>query len=390
MYKWPLMQNTITWGDKLAMIKFIAFTDKFTNGEKVREFERKWSEWLGCKHSLFVSSGSAANLLLVDAIKEKYKLKNGDKILLPACTWVTTVSPFLQCGLTPIFCDINLTDFSFDLDHMKKIAKEHPDIKLISVTHLLGFRAELDFFQSIFPKAIIIEDLCESHGITDPYTGSRQGSSSLGSTFSFYFGHHMTTIEGGMISTYDQELLDLMTIKRSHGMARLLPLEKYKQAQKDWPDVNPKFLFMTSAWNFRNTEINAVLGLNQLPRLDSAIRIRQSNYASFRKIISQYPDKFYLPTDATTNSNFALPFITKDPANKVKLLDAFEKAGIESRPIVSGNLLRQPFLKNYKLEDGSKQNIEILHNNGVYVGNNHFVGDVELEMLADVIKNLMG
>jgi len=203
-YKWPLMKDTITLSERFKVAKFALTTDKFTRGEQCEKFEQEWNDWLGSKHSLFVSSGSTANFLLVAAVMEKYGLKPGDKVLLPSCTWMTNVAPIIQLGLEPVFCDINMDDFSFDKESLIYISKNY-DIKLIFVTHLLGFYANSYSLKSIFPTAIIIDDVCESHGVTDT-EGNKVGSSSLGATFSFYFGHHMTTIEGGMVSTNDSEL----------------------------------------------------------------------------------------------------------------------------------------------------------------------------------------
>ena len=143
-YKWPLMKNTLSFMDRLKLSKFILTSDKFTQGSKVQEFERKWSEWLGCKYSVYVTSGSTANFLLISAVIEKFNLKPGDKVLLPSCTWVTNINPIFQLGLTPIFCDVSLEDYSFDIDNMKFIAEKHPDIKLIFVSHLLGIPAKVE------------------------------------------------------------------------------------------------------------------------------------------------------------------------------------------------------------------------------------------------------
>ncbi len=386
-FKWPLMKNTITWQDKFRLIKFILTSDRFTNGEQVKKFEQEWSQWLGSKHSLFVSSGSTANTLLVSAVKELYGLKNNSKVLVPACTWATNVGPIIQCGLKPIFCDINLTNFSFDIDHMQKIAKTHKDIKLIFVTHLLGFSADVETYKEIFPNAIIIEDICESHGCRTP-DGAKRGSDTLGATFSFYFGHHMTTIEGGMVSTNNTDLFDLMKIKRSHGLARELPSEKFKEAIKNWPNVDQRFMFMTDGYNFRNTELGAVLGLSQLKQLSNSIEIRNNNYDMFHNLIKNYEDMFYVPENSITSSNYAFPIIAKSKNIADKLKAHLESASIESRPIVSGNLLLQPFLQNYSLEPNSNENIQIVHNNGVYVGNNHLIGHDEISMLSDVFEKI--
>ena len=161
---WPLMENTITFKDRLKMAKFVMTTGRFTNGPEVRKFEKQWSEWLGVNHSLYVSSGSTANSLIIESVKEYYGLENGDKVLVPATTWMTNVAPVIQAGLQPIFCDINLRNFSFDVDELQYVADQHPDIKAVFVTHLIGLSAPLETIRSIFPDALILEDVCESHG----------------------------------------------------------------------------------------------------------------------------------------------------------------------------------------------------------------------------------
>ena len=384
--KWPLMGETITFSDRLKLAHFVLTTKKFTSGEKLKSFENEWSRWLGAKHSLYVSSGSTANFLLVAAIKELYGLKEGDKVLLPACTWVTNVGPILQLGLQPIFCDINLQNFSFDLDDAKTISKKHNDIKLIFVTHLLGFSADNEKLKEIFPNALIIDDTCESHGCTDS-AGNKRGSDSLGATFSFYFGHHMSTVEGGMISTNNTELYDLMKMKRSHGLAReSINFGKYADEN---PDIDRQFLFITDGYNFRNHEVGAVLGLSQLARLDSMIVQRKKNYKRFVEILSNYPNLFYQLPYTDSNSSFCLPFICKTEAIMKNMKEVFKENGIEYRPVVSGNLMKQPFLKNYTLDLNKEKNtVDIVHTQGVYIGNSHFVNDRDMEFLENIIRNI--
>ncbi|NDB83961.1 MAG: DegT/DnrJ/EryC1/StrS aminotransferase family protein, partial [Alphaproteobacteria bacterium] len=274
---WPLMKDTITLKDRIKMAAFILTSSRLTNGPKVREFERVWSEWLGVKHSLYVSSGSTANSLLVSAVKELYKLKNNDKVLVPATTWMTNVAPIFQSGLKPIFCDINLKNFSFDEEQLKYIVTQHPDIKAVFITHLIGLSSNVEKVREIFPNALILEDVCESHGVEDS-NGKKRGVDCVGSTFSFYFGHHITTIEGGVVCTNNTELYELMRMKRSHGMAREASKEVFETYKKQNPNIDPAFLFMTDGYNFRNHEVCAVLGLSQIKKLDKNINIRRENF----------------------------------------------------------------------------------------------------------------
>lgn len=379
--RWPLMRNSITFMDKLRLAKFVLTSDKYTNGIKVKEFEQAWSKWLGVDHSLFVSSGSTANLLLVAAVKELYKIPNGSKVLVPANTWVTNVSPVIQLGLEPVFVDISLEHFSFD----ESVLVPDPEIRIVFVTHLLGLNAPIEKFKKIYPSAIFIEDICESHGVTDD-NGLRRGStSSTGSTFSFYYGHHMTTIEGGMISTNNKELYELLRLKRSHGMAREMSPDNFAKAVTDWPSIDKRFLFLTDGFNFRNTELGAVLGLAQLPRLDETIRRRKLNYAVFLEELRKLEHLFYIPSADQTNSSFCLPFICRSESMLRALKECFDTLHIEHRPIVAGNLLQQPFLQKWS-GTARVPNAEIVNSQGVYIGNNQFVTPDMIRELFKVVR----
>lgn len=384
---WPLMDDIITWADKLRMVKFILTTKRFTNGPKVRKFEQEWNNWLGSKYSLFVNSGSSANLLLLNAIKEKYGLKNGDKVLVPACTWSTNIAPIIHNGFEPVFADIDLHSFSFDVEKLKKVKELHPDIKIIFVTHLLGLEAEIDEYQEIFPDSLILEDICEAQGVTNS-DGVKHGSNSLGATFSLYFSHHMTSIEGGIINTNDEELYELMRLKRSAGMAREASDEKFEQYKKENPDISPSFLFPTAGFNLRNHEICAVLGSSQLRRIDYIINSRKNNYQRFLVLLKKYSDKFYIPKEDKTSSNLCLPFVCKDKDTYSKLISKFEEYGIEYRPIVAGNLLKQPFLKDYSIVGEGPFNVDIVHEQGTYIGNSHLVKNKNFKILEMILASI--
>jgi CDP-6-deoxy-D-xylo-4-hexulose-3-dehydrase len=384
--KWPLMKDNLTLSDRVKMASFCLFSDRFTNGPKVRQFESEWSEWLGSKHSLYVSSGSTANYLLLSSVKELYGLKDGDKVLVPADTWVTNVGPVIQLGFTPIFCDINLQNFSFCEDDLEYIAKKHPDIKLIFITHLIGYPANRDKYFELFPNAIILDDVCESHGCKNP-DGTKVGSDSLGSTFSFYFGHHISTIEGGMISTNNYDLYDLMRIKRSHGLAR--ESEKFQTYIDRYPEISKQFMFVTDGYNFRNTELSAVLGISQLKRLDKYIEKRNKNYFKFTNLIKKYSSKFAIPEYSGFVSNFCFPLLCKDHNTAQFLRSKFDENGIEHRPIIGGNLLKQPFLNGYNIDTQKENlNVDFVHYNGIYLGNNHFIGNKEIQLLNSILEKL--
>ncbi len=385
---WPLMKDTISFKEKLQLAYFVMTASRFTNGPKVVEFEKKWSDWLGCKHSLFVSSGSTANFLLIAALKELYNLNNGDKVIVPACTWVTSITPIIQLGLVPIFCDISLDNYCLDLDDLHLIKSKHPDIKMIFTTHLLGFHSNVEKIKEIFPDALIAEDCCESHGVLTE-DSQKTSSSSLGMTFSFYYGHHMTTVEGGMVCTNNSELFELMRMKRSHGFIREAYPENAEKYKKLYPDIMPSFLFATDGYNFRNTELAAVLGISQLKKLDSIIDKRNINFRKYHKLISSRPDLFYIPENYPGISSFSLPFVCKSYEVFNFLKESFDNCKIEYRPVVGGNLLKQPFLKDYGFDyEKDIFNVDVLQQFGLYIGNNQYIGDRELNTLEKILSGI--
>jgi len=381
--KWPLINNTIEDNQKSIMADFIMNSDRFTQGEKVKEFEKKWSKWQGAKHSVFVNSGSSANLILLDAIKELYFPERTPNILVPACTWSTTLSPLITLGYNPVFCDVSLSDYGFDVTGRSsqpghRVVSE--DIDIIFFTHLLGLPSNVSLMKSLFPNAMVLEDCCEAHGAL--VNGNKVGNHGQGSTFSFYYGHHMTTIEGGMVSTNNDILYDKLLAKRSHGLAR--ETEQLKSVSKNYSDIDPRFLFLTTGYNVRSTELNAVLGIHQLDDLDESISKRRSNFITFRTILQDIGDMFLFPK-TIGNSSFALPFMCKD-VDKNKLESYLQSQGIETRPFLAGNMLRQPFLHYLDNDPKDYPNAEFLHNNCFYIGNNQHIGLKELNWLNGVLR----
>ena len=367
-------------------MRFLRKAERFTQSTKVREFEQAWSKWQGCKFSLYVNSGSSANLLLMNTAKELYGWSDGDEVIVPAVTWVTNISPVIQCGLKPVFVDINLDDFSFDYDALAMRITDRT--RAIFVTHLIGFPADMARIRAIIGRRPIqlLEDCCESYGAT--VGGKKVGNFSAGSSFSFYWGHHMTTVEGGMVCTNDEDVYKLARIKRSHGLARELPAEDHDQLRKLHPDIDFNFLFLTDGFNFRNSEIYAVLGLSQVKHLDKYNSIRNRNHRKFVTLIKAHQDRLRVP-DHKGLCSFCLPFICHSSHDKTALQGLLSEAGIETRPIISGNLMRQPFLQKYR---GAARfpNADLVHTNGFYIGNNQFVDDMRLKKLQRLLKAFFG
>jgi CDP-6-deoxy-D-xylo-4-hexulose-3-dehydrase len=378
---WKLQENVISESDLDLLVSFIRQTTRFTQFTKVKEFEQAYAAWQGCKYSVFVNSGSSANLILVSTLKQLRGWQDGDEVIVPAVTWPTTVTPVMQCGLKPVFVDANLTDLALDYDRVERSITNRT--RGVFVAHLLGFPANVQRLKEAVKgrDIAVVEDCCESQGAT--LNGVKVGNLSLAGTFSFYWGHHMTTVEGGMLCTDDEELFKMFLLKRSHGLARELPPDYHSQLRAKHADIDFNFLFLTDGFNFRNTEFSAVLGLSQLKHLDEFIRIRNRNYARFLEVCKQYSDEL-LTLEVDGLSSFVLPFIFRRRERKQGFQELIAKAGIESRPLISGNLLRQPFLAQY-YNPAEFPNSDLLHANAFYIGNNQFVGAERLQVLSELL-----
>jgi CDP-6-deoxy-D-xylo-4-hexulose-3-dehydrase len=380
---WKLQENVINNADLDLLVSFIKETKRFTQFTKVAEFEAAFAKWQGCRHCVFVNSGSSANLLLVNSAKEYFGWNDGDEVIVPAVTWPTTVTPVLQCGLTPVFVDANLSDLSLDYD--KVSSKITSKTRAIFVAHLLGFPANIARLKEIISDRdiVILEDCCESQG--SKLNGTKVGNLGIAGTFSFYWGHHMTTVEGGMLCTNDEELYKLFLLKRSHGLARELPPEYHDKLKASYKDIDFNFLFLTDGFNVRNTEFNAVLGIAQLAHINSFISQRNKNYQAFIKMCKEYRDELIL-LEVPDMSSFVLPFLFRSKERKEAFQEIILKAGIESRPLISGNLLRQPFLSKY-YNTTDYPNADFIHTNAFYIGNNQFVDEHRLDVLFSLMSD---
>lgn len=383
---WKLQEDILEPSDIEELVDFIRTTTRFTQFVKVREFEEAWSRWQGCRYSVFFNSGSSANLVMLNLLKQERGWSDGDEVIVPAITWVTNITPVMHCGLTPVFADVNLDDFSFDYDALERAIG--PRTRAIFVTHLLGFPAHMARISAIAARRdlAVLEDSCESHGAV--VGGRKVGNHGLLSSFSFYWGHHMTTVEGGMLCTDREELYHLALLKRSHGLARELPQAQHAAHAAAHPDIDFSFLFLTDGFNLRNTELHAVLGLAQLRKLDAYISRRNENHRAFLEILSGYPEQFLLP-DHTGISSFCLPMILRDGAAKARLQEHLRAHRIEFRPFIGGNLLRQPAFARFG-EARRFPNAEFLNANAFYIGNNQFVGPERLARLRPLLKEAFG
>ena len=385
-FKWQLINDSITDGDKKALTDFINTPNqRFTNGRKVKEFETAWSEYVGCDFSVFVNSGASANYIMASIMKEE---KGVGEVIVSPLGWVSDVSPLVNLGFTPVFVDVSMENMSITLDNIKAAVTDKT--VGVSLVHVLGFAAVTDEMKKFCNDndLFFIEDCCESHGAT--YKGTKVGNFGDVSNFSFYFGHHITTIEGGMVCTNDERLYDYAKLFRSHGMTREASVQLQEQYERSRPDLNPLFTFAVPGYNMRNQELNAVLGLEQLKRLNYNCDKRRDNFKSW--VDSLNSDKFFVDFHQNGNSNFALPLVLKE-----KDLELFEKCcilleeqNVEYRVGTAGggNQARQPYLDKYNFIAHDLSNVDHIHDFGLYIGNHPELVDEDIVNLCKELNNL--
>ena len=386
---WPLMQNNITRGDLDAVITYLQQDDPIlTHSKQVQAFEREWSEWLGVKYSVLVNSGSSANLLTMTALRETHGL---GEIIVPPLTWVSDIASVLQCGFSPIFVDIDRRTLGMDTDQvLRKITR---DTKAVFITHVLGYNALTQrLLDELARRQIpLIEDACEAHGAT--FQGRKLGTFGQLSNFSFYYAHHLSTIEGGMVCTNDPKLYEIVRMLRSHGLVRESTSEALRlQYAEAHADLNPDFIFAYPAYNMRSTEINGILGRSQLQRLDATNAIRRQNLDLFLDNLD--PAKYQTNFERAGSCNYALTLVLKEP--NPALADAamatLRQHGVEFRRGLSGggNQLRQPYLRSIVGDDEAQKypNVEHVHFFGFYIGNYATLSHDNILFLCQLLNKL--
>ena len=367
---WPLMKNNLAKEDFAKVVELLHQEDPIlTQSSQVKEFEKEWSAWLGVKHSVFVNSGSSANLLTMCALKERY---GSGEIIVPPLTWVSDIASVIQSGFKPVFVDIDRR--TLGMDNGQILEKISPSTRAVFMTHVLGFNAlKKPVLAELEARGIpLIEDVCESHGAT--CDGQKLGTFGLMSNFSFYYAHHMSTIEGGMICTNDSDLYEVLRMLRSHGMVRESSSAVLKETfYRKYPDLNPDFIFAFPAYNVRSTEINAVIGRSQLKRLDVNNKIRSENLNLFLKHLD--PEKYQTDFDTAGSCNYAFTLVLNRPDSVLceNVMQMMRRYNVEFRRGTSGggNQLRQPYLKKIIGEGEFERypNVEHVHFYGFYIGN---------------------
>ena len=385
---WPLMVNNIPREDLDALIEFLQQEDPIlTQSKNVTAFEQEWSEWAGVKHSVFVNSGSSANQITMAALRERF---GPGEVIVPTLTWVSDIASVLQAGFDPVFVDINPR--TLGMDTRQVIAELNRGTRAVFITHILGYNALDDVLLAECQKRNIpiIEDVCESHGAT--FQGKKLGSHGFASNFSFYYAHHMSTIEGGMVCTNDAAFYEMLRMFRSHGMVRESKDDGLKARYKsEWPDLNPDFIFAFPAYNVRSTEINAVLGRAQLKRLDANNVKRTRNLNCFLDGLD--PKKFYTDFERAGSSNYAFTLVLREADQA--LWDRIEKTlrerKIEFRRGTSGggNQLRQPFLRRLFGDEFEKYpQVNHVHFFGAYIGNYPDLGTDRIRALCELLNSI--
>lgn len=389
------MENNITRGNIKELITFLDQEEPpiLTNASpKIKEFEDAWTEWLGCKYSLFVNSGASANELTMLGLKYHF----GDaEVIVPPLTWCSDFYSVIRSGLTPVVCDINLKNLSFDLERLKKAIT--PKTKAIFVTHVLGLNAlSLGLLKICEDNGLLlIEDVAEAHGTT--FMGKKVGAFGFASNFSFFFAHHMSTIEGGMICTNNERFYQWLRCFRSHGMLRESTCPDFKkEMSSQYPDLNQDFIFLAPAFNMRSTAINAVLGLSQLKDLDANNVARREKFEYFIRHLDK--SKYFTDFEMKGQCAYSFNLILKTPNNEnwAKVENALRSNLIEFRRGLSGggSQLKQPYFKEYLKEKGLTLDesqfpvMEHVHFNSCYLGLYPTLEKSKIDNLLRILNSL--
>ncbi len=372
---------------KDKLLSFIKDAEMLSFGPECQKFETNFASWQGRKYCVFVNSGSSANLAIIQALLNLGRINKGDKVGVSTLTWSTNVMPLIELGLQVVPIDVEIDTLNVSSAQLKKTLQKH-EIKMLFLTNLLGFCDDIDVIRKLCDEQniILIEDNCESLGTV--YKGEKLGNFGLASTFSFYVGHHMSTIEGGAICTDDEEIANMLGLVRAHGWDRNLA-EKAQQQIRTKHNVNSSFYsrytFYDLGYNLRPTEINGFIGNTQIPYLGEITQTRRDTFLEIAKEIYQHTDQFYpIRYDHIDFiSNFAFPIVCRTQKIRDELVERCS-GKIELRPVVGGDMTQQPFFSKYESGPFLKDsNAKLIHEQGLYFGNNpELTNDEKQEIIA--------
>jgi CDP-6-deoxy-D-xylo-4-hexulose-3-dehydrase len=377
-----LVKNTIENFEIDELITWLSSYPQLTQGPKVKEFESKWSNFLGSKFSTFVNSGSSALLLAYYAI---YLTTGRKNIIIPALSWATDLAPVIQFGLTPILCDCNLDDLSLGLNHLELLLKSNPDC-VVCLVSVLGLVPQMDKIMELKAKYnfILLEDVCESFG--SEFNNKKLGTFGDVSVFSLFYGHHLSTIEGGMICTDNEELNDVLKMIRAHGWDRELSPDKQKTLREKYQidDFSASYTFYYPGFNVRGTDLQATIGIKQLEKAGDIISKRNKNYNFLKNSLKLD----WKPEDSSSKfvSNFCYPIISEYRDDIIKSL---MESKIECRPLICGSMGLQPFYKN-QFGELNLPNVSLIDEQGMYIPNNPDLSQGELGFMVEKINSTIG
>jgi CDP-4-dehydro-6-deoxyglucose reductase, E1 len=381
--KIDLVKNTISNEEIDSLQKWLGTYPKLTQGELVKQFEDEFSKWQGRKYSVFVSSGSSANLILAYYYRI-HGLKNL-KVVIPALSWATTLAPWIQFGFKPFLCEVDKDTLGLDLQYLEDLLK-YQSPSIVFAANILGFPNKYTEIKALCEKygAILLEDSCETMGTT--LNGVKCGNFGEASTFSTYFAHTISTIEGGIISTDSELIYENLKMLRAHGWSRDISpgYSEHLKTTFNVDDYNNKFTFYFPGFNVRNTEIAAFLGLSQLKRIDEFCKVRERNFKLYQENIIN--EEWKINPVGENISNFAYPIIT---SKREKLVENLNKNQIDSRPLVAGNLANHPVWEGYGTNKVELDFANRIHKNGLYLPNNHEMTEEEVLYVCEKVNEVL-
>ena len=375
---------------KEALCEFITNSNVLSMGEECRKFERAFAKKQNRNYAVFVNSGSSANLILIQALLNSGRLKKGDIVGVSALTWSTNIMPLIQLGLQPFLVDCEIDTLNVSIGTLGQALDAQPNIKALFITNTLGMSDHIEEVSKICENKniILFEDNCEALGSI--VNGKLLGNFGIASTFSFFVGHHLSTIEGGMICTDDGDLNDLLIMARAHGWDRSLEDDSKKKLRMHYKvdEFYAKYTFYDLGYNLRPTEINGFLGNSQLGYWDEIVSKRQQNFKLWHQAIETNSDLESLQfRHMDVVSSFAMPVIIKENSRIDFYKKKFINAEVEIRPMIAGSMAQQPFYQKYVANPGRQPNAEFIHKNSFYFGNNPELDPNEIDLLIKLLVN---
>jgi len=387
----PLMKNAFLneFETRQKLAEFITRNAQLSMGHECYSFEKEFAELQGCKEAVLVNSGGSANLAIFQTLKNLGKLKDGDQVGFSALTWSTNVMPIIQLGLVPVPIDCDPSTLNVMSTQFEE-RLETTDIKALFITNVLGFSGDLNVIREICDKKniILLEDNCEALG--SELAEDKCGNFGEMASFSFFIAHHMSTIEGGMICTDNEEYAEMLRIVRANGWDRNLNAAQQQKWRKQYnisSEFNAKYTFYDLGYNIRPTEITGFIGRFQLPFLKNNIETREKNHLTLESVVKDNPDLITINhSNLTVHSSFAFPVMCKDIETREHYVSQFSGAGVEIRPMISGNIQKQPFYNKYVETLYELPGTDKVHDCGFYCGNYPELTDVDIQTLSSCLQ----